>query len=474
MPVQEIQTVTKETQKIILKNIYEFPVIGIEELVVLLNSRGKKVSRDEVLQVLHSISPNKNWHRMSEEEMQKEILNYLWTLENQVLFLLPTKQKETTVAEFNQVRLQNKQSRVSKDLIRHLQTLLSVESKNLAKFRKFIKESALQSDTDPNLQAIWLFRRVLAELNLNLVNSKEELISILIKDLKEKSPTVSEKVGKTIQRLAERFIEKYLPKNASDGLLKELISSYQAIYQDYESGAERKVMSHGEFQDQNKLTQEIIEHLKEAQGIINESHEGGFLSKLLSGSVKNKEGAIKIINNAILLINQLNEVHNKSNKSVNEKILLVQKLQSDYESIVLVKNQLENDLYNLKESLQTLEEKHSITEKELQDKAESLEKAHEKIAVLQQKTDQIPEIEGRVSNFREELATAKDLALRLYSRLNKIKADLFKQILPEKQKNHKPNSEQKNGNVNNVTIHKIQQNQETGETTISTEISSSK
>ena len=467
---QEIQTVTKETQKIVLKTICESPIIGIEELVLLLNSRDKKVSQEEVIQVLHSIAPNKNWHRTSKEEMQKEILEYLWTLEDQILFLLPAKQKETTIAEFNQIRLQSKQSKVSKDLIRHLQTLLSVEAKNLSKFRKFIKDLSIQNDVDPNVQEMWLLRMLLSELDSNLVTSHEELVSTLVNNLKEKSPVISEKVGKTIQRITERFVEKYFPKNISSELLKELISKYQTIYHNYGSGAQHEIVSYSELQDQNKLIQEIVKQLKEAQDIVNDSHEGGFLSKLLSGKVKNKEGVIKKIDDAIALINQLNEAHNKSNKSVNEKVLLVQKLQSDYENIVLVKSQLENDLYNLKESLKTLEGKYSITERELHDKAESLEKAHEKIAVLQQKVDQLPEMEGRVSNFREELNTAKDLAIRLYSRLNKIKANLFKQS-SEKHKNNK-NGEQKNGTVNNITIHKIQQNQETGETTINTEVSS--
>ena len=472
MLTQEIQTVTKETQKIVLKTICESPVIGIEELVLLLNSRDKKVSQEEVVQVLHSISPNKNWHRASAEDIQKEVLDYLWTLENQILFLLPTKQKETTVAEFNQIRLQNKQSKVSKDLIRHLQGLLSVEAKNLSKFRKFVKDLSVQNDVDSNFQSMWLLRIVLAELNLNSVNSKEELISTLINNFKEKSPVLSEKTGRTMQRITERFIEKYFPKNSSVELLKELISKYQSIYLNYESGAESEIASQTKFQDQNKLTQEIIEHLKEAQEIIDTSHEGGFLSKLISGKVKNKEGVIKKIDDAIALINQLNELHNKANKSVGEKILLVQKFQSDYENIVFVKSQMENDLYNLKESLKTFEEKHTLSQKELQDKTDSLEKAHEKIAMLQQKADQIPDLEGKTHSFREELATAKDLAIRLYSRLNKIKADLSRQS-PEKQKNTKTNSEQKNGTVNNFTIHKIQQNQETGETVINTEISSS-
>ena len=471
MATQEIQAVTKETQKNVLKTICELPVIGIEELVLLLNSKGKKVSQEEVIQVLHSISPNKNWHRASSEDMQREILDYLWILESQILFLFPTKQKETTVAEFNQIRLQNKQSKVSKDLIRHLQILLSVEAKNLSKFRKFVKDLSIQSDVDPNIQAMWLLRMLLAESNLNLVTSNEELISALINNLKEKSSVISEKVGKTIQRITERFVEKYFPKNVSSDFLKELILRYQSIWKSCESGTEHEVVLRGEFQDQNKLIQEMVGSLKEAKEIINSSHEGGFLSKLLSGKVKGKEGVIKKIDDAIDLIGQLNEIHNKANKSINEKILLVQKLQSDYENIVLVKSQLENDLYNLKENLKALEEKHSVSERELHDKAESLEKTHEKIVVLQQKVDQIPEMEGKVSTFREELNTAKDLAVRLYSRLHKIKTDLSQQS-HEKHKNYKPNGEQKNGIINNVTIHKIQQNQETGETTVNTEISS--
>ncbi len=471
MPTQEIQTVTKEIQKVVLKTICESPVIGIEELVLLLNSRDKKVSQEEVIQVLHSIAPNKNWHRTSKEEMQKEVLNYLWTLENQILFLLPTKQKETTVAEFNQIRLQNKQSKVSKDLIRHLQTLLSVEARSLSKFRKFTKDLSVQDDTEPNIQAMWLLRILLAELNSNSITSNEELVSTVINNLKEKSPVMSEKVGRTIQRIAEKFVEKYFPKHISVELLKELISKYQTIYQNYASGAEREIVSQGESHDQNKLTREIVEHLQQAQEIVNDSHEGGFLSKLLSGKVKNREGVIKKIDDAIVLINKLNELHNKGSKSTSEKILLIQKFQSDYENIVLVKSQLENDLYNLKESLTILEEKNSVNQNEIQDKTESLEKAHEKIAMLQQKVDQMSEMEGKVSNFREELVTAKDLAVRLYSRLHKIKEDLFKQI-SEKHKNNKSNGEQKNGIVNNFTVHKIQQNQEIGETTINTEVSS--
>ncbi len=467
MPTQEIQTVTKETQKTVLKTICEYPVIGIEELVLLLNSRGKKVSQEEVVQIFHSISPNKNWHRASQEDIKKETLNYLWTLENQILFLFPVKQKETTVAEFNQIRLQNKQSKASKDLIRYLQTLLSVEAKNLSKFRKFTKDLSLHNDIDPNIQATWMLRIVLAELRSDSIDSNEMLVSTLVKGLKEKSSVLSEQVNKTIQRITERFVEKYFPKNVSISLLRELISDYQSAYHKYEAGTEGEIIPKGEFQDHNKLVQEIVEHLKEAQEIINESHEGGFLGKLFAGKVKNKEGVIKKIEDAISLISHLSELNNNTNKANNEKILLVQKLQSDYENVLIVKSQLENDLYNLNENLKSLEEKSSVTDRELQDKTESLEKAYEKIAMLQQKVDKIPEMEGKVNSFREELAVAKDLAIRLYSRLNKIKADLFKQTPPK----IKTTNEQKNGTVNNVTIHKIQQNQDSGETTLTTEIS---
>ena len=469
MPTQEIQTVTKETQKIVLKAIFESPVIGLEELVLLLNSRGKKVSQEEVLQVLHSISPNKNWHRSVQEDMQKEILDYLWTLENQVLFILPTKQKETTIAEFNQVRLQNKQSKASKDLIRHLQTLLSVEAKNLSKFRKFVKDLSLQSDVDPNIQAMWLLRIILSGLNDGSVNSNEELVSVLVNNIRDKYPSISEKVGKTIQRITERFVEKYFPKNISGELLNELISKYKSIYHNCESGVERETTSRTESQDQNKLIREIIEQLKETQEIINNSHEGGFLSKLFAGKVKNKEGVIEKTEEVINLVNQLSDLGTKTNKSVGEKVLLVQKLQSDYENIVFVKSQLENDLYNLKENLKALEEKTSVTQEELHDKTESLEKAHEKIAALQQKVDQLPVIEGKVTSFKEELTVAKDLAVRLYTRLNKLKLDLLKQPMP---KTNKLNGEQKNGAINNITIHKIQSSQEVSEAVINTEIPS--
>ncbi len=469
MLTQEIQMVTKDTQKMILKALCETPVVGVEELVLLLNSRGKTVSQEEVVQVLHSISPNKNWHRASQDDIKKEILNYLWTLENQILFLFPVKQKETTVAEFNQIRLQNKQSKASKDLIRHIQTLLSVESKNLSKFRKFVKDLALQNDIDPNIQAAWMLRIVLAELRMDLIDADVSLASLLVKNLSEKSSVLYERVSKTIQRISERFVEKYFPKNISTALLKELVASYQSNYRMYEAGIEKEMAAKSESQDYNKLIKQITEYLNEAQEIVNNSHEGGFVSKLFSGKVKNKEGVIEKINEAISLVNQLGELYGKSNKTVSENVLLVQKLQSDYENILLVKSQLENDLYNLKENLKEFEEKSSISQTELHEKTEALEKAYEKIAMLQQKVDRIPELEGKVDTFREELTVAKDIAVRLYSRLNKIKTDLFRQMPPK----NKVNSEQKNGTVNNITIHKIQQNQEACETKANSEPSSS-
>ena len=469
MTTQEIQTVTKETQKIILKIICEFPTSGIEELMHLLQERGKKISQEEVLQVIHSIAPNKNWHRATNEDVQKELLEYIWTLESQILFMLPTKQKETTIAEFNQARLQNKQSKVPKDLIRHLQTLLMAEAKNLAKFRKFEKDLTLQNDLDINVQAMWLPRIILAGIPLNLVSEIQGLPTLLVSQFKEKFPLVAEKVNKTLQRICERFVEKYFSKNISSHKLKELISDYQRIYHTYKKGIETDASSQNDFKDQNKITQNMIEALQEAKEIISESHEGGFLSKLFTGRVKNKEGVIKKINQVIDSINQISELSNKTSRVSSEKVLLIQKLQTDYENIVLVKNQLENDLYNLNEKLTDLQGKNENLERDIHDKSESLEKAHEKIALLQQKVDVIPEHEAKTNLLREELNTAKELSVRLYQRLNRIKADLFKNY--EKPKSNKTNGEQKQNN-GSQSIHKIQQNPETGEVTMTTEVNS--
>ena len=468
MPTQEIQTVTKDTQKIVLKMICENPTCTLEELNLMLKSSIKKITQDEILQVIHSISPNKNWHRASQEDIQKEILDYIWTLEAQVLFLFPTKQKETTIAEFNQIRLQNKQSKAPKDLIRHIQTILSVDGKNLAKFRKFQKELSIQSDVDINIQASWLVRVLLANLNLNSITTTQDVSSLLLSQFKEKLPVLFEKTGKTSQRICERFIDKYFSKNTTENKLIELISSYQSIFNTYKKASEGEIQIQSEFQDQNKIIQNTVEQLKEVQEIVNESHEGGFMSKLLSGKVKNKEGIIEKINEVISALSQINDINIKSNKSTAEKSLLVQKLQSDYENIVYVKNQLESDLYSLNEKVKQLEENISSLDKELHNKTESLEKAHEKIALLQQKVDQIPNIESRTDLLREELSTAKEIALSLYSRVNKIKADLLKQQ-NEKPKTNKTNGEHKSVN-GNPTIHKVQQNLETGETTITTEM----
>lgn len=468
MPVQETQTVTKETQKAVLKVICESPALTTEELTILLKSRGSKISQEEVMQVLHSISPNKNWHRASQDDVQREILEFLWTLEVQIFFLLPTKQKETTVAEFNQIRLQNKQSKVPKDIIRHLQSLLTVDGKNLTKFRKFQKDLSLQNDLDANIQAMWLARRILADLNISSITTYQDLSTLIANQLREKFPSVAEKVGKTLQRICEKFVEKYFPKNLSDNKLKELTTFYQTIFHNYKKGADVESQTQSEFHDQNKFIQNIIQQLQEAQEIISESHEGGFLSKLFTGKVKNKEGVIKKIDEAINSLNQICEINNKTTRTSGEKILLFQKLQSDYENIVLVKSQLENDLYNLKEKIDHLEEKVSSSEKDLHDRAESLEKAHEKIAALGQKIDLIPELEAKANMLREELNTAKDISLRLYRRIIKIKSDLLRQH-SEKPKNHKVITEQKNNLTNNITIHKVQQDQETGQTTITTE-----
>lgn len=469
MHTQEPPTITKETQKTILKAVCENPTFGFEELTLFLKSIGKNISQDEVVQVIQSIAPNKNWHRATKEDVQKEILEYLWTLEAQILFLLPTKQKETTVAEFNQFRLQNKQVKVQKDLIRHLLSLLSVDGKNLVKFRKFEKELSYQNDLDPNTQANWTIRIILSSLNPEHLQNYQELSTLIVNQFKEKYPVLAEKVGKTIQRLSERFTEKYFPKNVSETKLRELITTYQSILNTYKSGSDKELSTQTEFYDQNKLVQSIIEKLQDAQEIVNESHEGGFLSKLLTGRVKNKEGVIKKIDEVIKSLNQVLGLNFQTNKTINEKVLLVQKLQSDYENIVLVKSQLENDTFNLNEKLNHLEEENNNLKKEFKEKTESLQKAQEKIASLQHTADTIPEHESKENHLREDLSTAKSIAISLYQRVNKLKADLLNRSNDKPKNNHKTNYEQKFNN-GNQTIHKLQQNQETGQTTLTTEI----
>lgn len=469
MPTQEAQTVTKETQKVILKAICENPTLTVEDLALFLKSRMSKISQDEIVQVIHSLSPNKNWHRATEEDIQKEVLDYVWTLENQILFLLPTKQKETTTAEFNQIRLQNKQPKAPKDIIRHIQSTLLVDGKNLARFRKFQKDLTILNDLDINTQAVWLSRFILASISLEKVSEVHQLSTLLANEYKEKFPAITDKVGKTLQRICERIVEKYFPKNTSETRLKELVTLYQSIYNIYKKVSEGEIHTQGEIKDQNKQIENIIETLKEIQEIVSESHEGGFLSKLTTGQVKNKEGIIKRVDNIIDNLNLLNESNNKTNKIISDKSLIVQKLQSDYENILLVKSQLEHDLFNLNDKLKSLEEKNSNMEKELQDKTESLEKVHEKIASLQKKADEIPEYNSRNNLLREELNTAKNIALSLYSRVNKLKEDISKQII-EKSKSIKPNGEQKASN-GNQTFHKVQQDQETGQTTLTTETS---
>ena len=468
MPVQELTVITKETQKIVLKAICETPTLGIEELTLSLKNIGKKLSQEEVTQVLHSISPNKNWHRATEEEVQKETLEYLWTLESQIMFLLPTKQKETTIAEFNQIRLQNKQVKAPKDVVRHIQTLLMVENKNLGKFRKFEKELTLLNDLDPTIQSSWAVRIILSNLNLDLVQSQQQLPTLLVSQFKEKFPVLSEKTGKTIQRICERFVEKYFPRNIIDSKLKELVSTCQSIYNTCKKGVDVESYSKSEFHDQNKLVQNIVEKLKDVQEIIDKSHEGGFLSKLFTGKVKNREGIISKIDEVINSLNQATDLNVQANKTINEKVLLVQKLQSDYENLVLVKGQLENDLYGLNDKIKILEEKNTNLEKDLQDKAQSLEKAHEKIASLQQRVESIPEHESKQSQLREDLTTAKSIAVSLYQRVNKIKADLLSGKTSDKQKNHKSNNEHKVTN-GNQTVHKIEHDQETGQSILTTE-----
>lgn len=434
LAAQEVQLVTKETQKFVLRAVCEHPTYSIEELTLHLKNVGKSITHDEVLQVLSSIAPNKNWSRASVEEVQREILEYLWTLEAQILFLLPVKQKETTIAEFNQLRLRNKQPKISKDLIRHVQSLLMVEGKSLSKFRKYEKEQTILSDVDPTTQAVWSFRMLLCSIDSSTITNLQEFSNRLLREFREKYPILAEKVGKTIQRITERFIENYFPKSVSDLRLRELINLYQSIYGVYKKkGVEGEVLTHKEFQDQNKIVQNAIEELNSIQKIVNKSHEGGFVSKLVSGKVKNREDIVSAIDKIITSLNELIALNNSTNKANMDQALLVQKLQTDYENILLVKNQLDNDLYDAKDRLKFLEDKKVELEKELNDKTESLERAHEKIAELQQTVDRIPEYENKQNMLREELNTAKEIAMKIHRRIEKLKSDLQK-VYWDKQK----------------------------------------
>lgn len=427
MTTQELKTVNKDTQKFVLKMISDSPALKVEELYLLIKNSSKNITQDEISQVIQGISPNKNWQKFSEEEVQDELLKYIWTLETQILFLFPTKQKETTVAEFNQIRLQNNQSKASKDLIKHIQSSLGVEAKSLSKFRKLQKDLSFQSDSDLNAQSMWAVRLIVTSLDMSSVSSTSELSSLISSQFKEKFPELSSKVGKTLQRICEKFIEKYFPKSASESKLKDLVSSYKEIYTTYKKMSEGEIPTSPEAQDQSKLIKTIIEKLKNVQVEINNSHEGGFLSKLFSGQVKNREGLIEKINEVISSLNEVTEQNTKASKANNEKLLVVQKLQSDYESLVILKAQIENDLHSINEKLNVSEERNTTLSKELHLTTESLEKAHEKIADLQQKLDTASNLSEKTGSIKEELAAAKDISLRLYARINKLKSELLKQ-----------------------------------------------
>lgn len=462
MPTQEIQTITKETLKTVLKAVCESPTLTIEELSLQLKGSLKKISQSEIVQVIHGISPNKNWHRASEEEIQKEILDYIWTLETQIFFLFPSKQKETSMSDFNQTRLQNKQPKVLKEILRNLIAVLMVEGKNLSRFRKFHKELSFQNDLEINIQTMWLARIVLANINPNQVSNMQDLSSLLASEILEKSPVIAEKSGKSLQRICERFVEKYFPKKISDTRLRELIGLYQTIYNTYKQASESGELSNRtELKDQNKIMDKILERLNEVQNIVNESHEGGFISKLFSGKVKGKDGVISRINEVIALLNEINDVNSKANKSINDKSFLVQKIQSEYDNIVFVKNQLEHDLSNMNEKLQEIQEKNSGLERDFKEKSELVVKLQERIALLQQKVDEIPEIDAKVNLLRDELTSAKTISLSLYSRIQKMKDELLKQNTEIK------TSKTITQNGNSV-VHKFHTEQENQATEVST------
>ena len=225
MATQELKMVNKDTQRFILKMLSESPALKLEDLYLHIKNSNKNITQEEITQVIHGINPTKNWQNVSEEEVQDELLKYIWTLETQILFLFPVKQKETSVAEFNQIRLQNNQPKASKDLIRHMQSLLMVEAKNLSKFRKFQKDHSTQEDLDPNTQTMWAVRLIISSIKIESVSSGSELSSVLINKLKENFPELTNKVGKTLQRICERFTEKYFPKSISNVAYNQLLHS---------------------------------------------------------------------------------------------------------------------------------------------------------------------------------------------------------------------------------------------------------
>jgi hypothetical protein len=456
LATQELQTLNKETQRTILKSICDNPTLSVDDHVLSLKNKLDKISRDEIIQVVHSIAPNKNWHRASEEEVQAEILEYVWTLENQILFLIPPKQKETTVAEFNQIRLQNKQSKVHKDIIRHILNSLGIESKNLAKFRTLQKEFSIQNDIKDDIQAAWLCRILFANLKPENISSINDLNYKLTEEFSDKFPSFGEKVTKSLQRICERFAEKYFPKKISDTKLKALIAKYQSIYNTWKKTSESEISVQKDEKDHNELIEKVIKHLEETQDVVNESHEGGFLGKLFSGKIKNKEGVIKKIDTVIEDLKNLCELNSKTNKTIVDKSLLVQKTQSDYENVLFVKNQLEHDLYTSNEKFKTLEEKVNQYEKELENKKTEFEKAQERISALEHKVEQIPELEARANMLREELASAKNISLSLYNRVAKIKNDLLRQSAEGKLKNNNKNYDLKS---NNGSAHNSENNQ---------------
>ncbi len=427
LSTQDQQTINKDNQKFVLKILCEIPSTKIEDLLPLLQSRGKKITKEELDQVIFSIAPTKNWQKASEEETQQEILNYVWTLENQILFLFPTKQKETSVADFNQIRLQNKQVKAPKDIIRQVQTLLHLEGKNLSRFRKFQKDLSLQTEVDVTIIAMWAARLALASIKQDQITNKNDLSNLLVKSLKENYTAASEKVGRTLQRICEKLVEKYFPTNISEEKLKELISLYQSTFNAAKSHSDIDTSIPEETCDQAKLIETIIEKLKLVQEDINQSTEGGFLSKLFAGKIKNKEEIIGKINESIESLNEVSDQSFKITKSINEKSLILQKLQSDYEALLLTKSHLENDLNSLSDKYTNLENKNSSLNSELTNSTEALEKAHEKIAALQQKSEELSLLPQKNNSLSDELKDAKTIALSLYSRINKLKSEILKQ-----------------------------------------------
>lgn len=452
--LQETPLVTREIQKIVLKAMCDTPTMSIEELTLSIKNKGKEVTVEEVTHVIRGISPTEKWHKASSFETLSVKLDYIWTLESQILFLLSTKQKENSLVELNQVRLKSGQPKVSKDLVRHLQSVLMVEGKSLSKFRKFEKEHSLTEDVDVNAKALWSIRLILSQIDLNSLSEVQKLPVLLADSFAERFPSLAGEVGKTLQRICERFVDRYFDRSLTSSELKSLVQKFQSAYDSYKKGSETTLSENKETVNQVKLINNSIEKLEEIKRIVAESHEGGFLSKLFSGSVKNREGVEKASDEVIEILQELVEANNSSASTTSENALLFQKLQADYDNVLLAKGQLEAELLEYKEKSESLELKNKELMNECQDATTSLEKAHEKIADLQQNVDKLSTSEENSSKLKEEFKLSKNMTVKLYKRINRLKQDL------ENQARDLPKKDVDSSSIKSETVHKFQKKED--------------